>query len=76
MHWGLFLHAELKEVRPELGEVREETAQRFAQVRHEMAQLRAQIRQDLRHNPIVMIGCCSILAAIVVAIVEYRLPGG
>ena len=83
MHWGLFLHAELKEVkqdvrdlRRELGEVRKETAQHFAQVRQEMAQLRAEIRQDLRHNLIVMIGFCSILAAIVVAVVEYRIPGG
>lgn len=105
MHWGLFLHAELKDVRQELrdlrreqgefrkevaqqfvehrkevaqqfAEHRKEVAQQFAQVAQQFAQLRAEIRQDLRHNLIAMLGFCSILAAILVAFVEYRIPGG
>ena len=65
-----------KEMATEFTNVRTEMTEGFAAVRTEIADLRKEVAQQLRHNLVIMIGVTGLFATIVIAFIEYRLPGG
>ena len=60
---------EFSNVRTEFAEFRKEVAQQFAEHRREAA-------QQLRHNLMVTLGVVGIFATIIIAFIQYKLPGG
>ena len=88
MHWGIsYLREDLQDVKPnlrdfrkEFADYRKEVAAEFANARQDfgeqLADLRRELRLDLRHNLMVTVGVSGLFAAIVIAFIEYRLPGG
>ncbi|MBT4018787.1 MAG: hypothetical protein HOE62_12615, partial [Alphaproteobacteria bacterium] len=44
--------------------------------RKDMAQQLGELRQDMRHYMMAMLGFTGVLAAIIVAFIQYRLSGG
>ncbi len=70
MHWGIsYLREDLQDVKQDLRDFRKEVAQEFTELRREMA-------QQLRHNLTIMMGMMGIFAAIILAFIQYKLPGG
>ena len=71
------------DVRSEATDFRTEVARQFGEVRSEatdfrkeMAQQLSDLRQDIRHSLMAMIGFTGVLAAILVAFIQYRLGSG
>ena len=88
MLWGIsYLREDLQDLRQDMREFRKEVTAEFANVRRDMAtefgnvrteiaDLRKKVAQQLRHNLMIMIGVTGLFATIVIAFIEYRLPGG
>ena len=77
MHWGIsYLREDLQDVKQDMRDFRKEVTQQFADQRKEVAQQFEDVRLDIRHNLIVTTGLIGLFATIVVAFIEYRLPGG
>ena len=77
MHWGIsYLREDLQDVKQDMRDFRKDVAQQFADQRKEVAQQFADVRRDIRHNLIITTGLLGLFATIVIAFIEYRLPGG
>lgn len=87
MHWGIsYLREDLQDVKHDLRDFRKEVQQQFADMRREfddkiaelrmeLADLRKEMNQGLRHNLLTMIAIGGIYTGIIIAFIEYRLPG-
>ena len=77
MHWGIsYRREDLQDVKQDMRDFRKDVAQQFADQRKEVAQQFADVRRDIRHNLIITTGLLGLFATIVIAFIEYRLPGG
>ena len=65
-----------KETAQDFSHVRQEMGQLGAGLRQEMGQLRTEVRQDLRHLLMAMIAMSGVIVGVLMAFIEYRLPGG
>ena len=65
MHWGIsYLREDLQDVKQDLRDLR-----------REFADLRKEVAQQLRHNLTVTLGIVGVFATIVIAFIQYKLPG-
>ena len=65
MHWGIsYLREDLQDVKQDLRDLR-----------REFADLRKEVAQQLRHNLTVTLGIVGVFAIIVIAFIQYKLPG-
>ena len=65
-----------KEVNAEFGDLRKEVHAEFRESRKDMVQQLGELRQDMRHGMMAMLGFTGVLAAILVAFIQYQLSGG
>ena len=70
MHW-IALRMDVQEVRQDIRELRSEASD----FRKEMAQHLGELRQDIRHSLMAMLGFSGVLAAIMIAFIQYRVGG-
>ena len=76
MHWGIsYLREDLQDVKHDMRDFRKEVAAEFVAVRREFADLRKEVAQQLRHNLTVMVGITGIFSALIIAFIQYKLPG-
>ena len=88
MHWIALrmdvqeVRQDIRELRSEASDFRKEMAQQFSEVRREagdfrkeMAQHLGELRQDIRHSLMAMLGFSGVLAAIMIAFIQYRVGG-
>ena len=68
--------AQFAQVRTEANDFRKEVHVEFGESRKDMAQQLGQLRQDMRHGMMAMLGFSGVLAAVLVAFLQYRLSGG
>ena len=81
MHWGIsYLREDLQDIKQDMRDFRREVAAEFAAVRGEAADFRKEVAQQLRHNLTVMVGVTvgitGIFATLIIAFIQYKLPGG
>ena len=81
MHWGIsYLREDLQDVRRDMRDFRKEVAQEFANVRaefaHQFAEHRRESALQLRHNLMITTGIVGIFSALIIAFIQYKLPGG
>ena len=67
---------EFSNVRTEFAEFRKEVVQQFAEVRKEFAEHRRETAQQFRHNLMATLGIVGVFATIVIAFIQFKLPGG
>jgi hypothetical protein len=64
-HWGIsYLREDLQDVKQDLRDLR-----------REFADLRKEVAQQLRHNLTVTLGIVGVFATVVIAFIQYKLPG-
>ncbi len=82
MHWIALrmdvqeIRQDIRELRSEASDFRKEVHAEFRESRRDMAQQLAELRQDMRHGMMAMLGFTGVLAAVIVAFIQYRLSGG
>ena len=77
MHWGIsYLREDLQDVKQDMRDFRKEVAAEFVAVRGEVADLRREVAQQLRHNLMVTTGIVGVSSTIIIAFIQYKLPGG
>ena len=82
MHWIALrmdvqeIRQDIRELRSEARDSRKEVLAEFRESRKDLAQQLGELRQDMRHGMMAMLGFTGVLAAVIVAFIQYRLSGG